>query len=129
MTPDLREKSLLPHPYAKRGVDPDRHIDLFRRVFFGHPNNDGVKVLLFLAEHWHFFDRTLLTEEWQVQRQCFIDLLICLGVWREDVWQQDLEALIFPTEPKVPNRMVTWFQRLSQIRTKRMDMPKERIST
>jgi hypothetical protein len=64
-------------PIPDRAVD--EWIDLFRDVFLR--NESGIRVLSMLAARWGFFDRSVTTEERRIQRQCFMDLLICCGVF------------------------------------------------
>jgi hypothetical protein len=109
-----------PHPYDDPEIAPHRDywIDTFRRVF-PSDSQDAQKVLWFLAKHWHFFDRRLACEEWVVQRQCFIELLMCLGLWGDDIWEQGLGKLAQPAKMPVALRIRLWFRGLLTLRTAR----------
>ena len=111
-----------PHPYDQKGVNRDEWIDRFRQVFFSNPEA-GRKVLVFLGNHWHFFRRRTVSVEWQVQRQCYIDLLICLGVWQTDTEDQIMQAILedHDEEPSRTKRLVLWLRRLGGIRTNRVE--------
>jgi hypothetical protein len=79
------------HPYSDPSVNVDEWIDCFRSVFM---TAAGKRALLFLAKHWHFIDRTLPSEEWKAQRQCFVDLLGCCGMTQDDVIEQLLGHML-----------------------------------
>jgi hypothetical protein len=96
------------HPYDEPGFPVDAWIDRFREVF-GRTEAGG-RVLSFLASYWHFLDRSLLTEEQRIQRQCFMDLLICCGMLAQDTGDQVMDRLLAV---------------LIDIRTTRRDIPKE----
>jgi hypothetical protein len=112
------------HPYEIRGVNADEWIDRFRQCFFAN-EEAGLAVLGFLADHWHFYQRQLLTEDQIIQRQCFVDLLICLGVWEPDLARRRLLTLLVQEEEPqtVRQRLHGWLRGLRQMRTKRNDMP------
>ena len=111
------EKFNVRHPYEQKGIDPDAWIDCFRAVFLG--SDEGKRALAFLAKHWHFYDRSLRCEEWCVQRQCFIDILICCGVWQNDVQMASLRSLVEQTQPTSPERISGWLRSWGGLRTKR----------
>lgn len=112
------------HPYEQKGVDADQWIDRFRQCFYAN-EEAGLAVLGFLAHHWHFYDRQLLTQDHIAQRQCFVDLLICLGVWEPDLGPRRLEGLLRQdVEPRtIKHRWREWWRHLRTLRTKRTDMP------
>jgi hypothetical protein len=108
-------------PLDDRAVDA--WIDTFRDVFLR--SDSGVRVLSYLAARWHFFDRTLDTEERRVQRQCFVDLMIHCGVFEQDTGDQVMSALL--RQPPVAlgsvARALHWLDSWRRIRTKRLDLP------
>jgi len=66
--------------------------DCFRSVFV--QSDAGRRVLRFLASHWHFLERSLPCEEWRVQRQCFLDLLMFCGIVDPQTNDRVIEAIL-----------------------------------
>ena len=116
----------LPHPFKDRAVNRDEWIDRFRAVFLSNEDS-GLAVLMFLAQYWHFYDRALLTEEHRVQRQCFIDILICLGFWDAVPNRAILGLFQQPKPQTTAERFLNWFRNLAHIRTERTPLPKEGV--
>lgn len=110
-------------PMTQRPPDKaaDQWIDTFRDVFLR--DDSGVRVLTFLAAKWGFFNRKLDTEEKRVQRQCFMDLMICCGVFENDTAEQLIRLLLVQPEPpkSSANGAWKWLLDWKRVRTRRID--------
>jgi hypothetical protein len=105
-------------PIPDRAVD--EWIDLFRDVFLR--NESGIRVLSMLAARWGFFDRSVTTEERRIQRQCFMDLLICCGVFENDTGERLLRLLLGQPDPKRRiDRVWNWLLSWQHVRTRRQE--------
>jgi len=52
---------------------------VFQSAFFS--NAADYAAMYELAKMWHFFDPICATEEARIKRQCFMEILICSGMW------------------------------------------------
>ncbi len=52
---------------------------VFRSAFFS--NAADYAAMYELAKMWHFFDPECKNEEARIKRQCYMELLICSGMW------------------------------------------------
>ena len=119
-----QDRLQFPHPYTvMKATDRDQWIDRFRNTLLREEGD--VQILLFLAKSWHFLDRSTPTEECRIKRQCFIDLLICCGVWENEVFDRSLlELLRQDLGMSTKNRLLNWLRSLSSIRVSRVITPK-----
>ncbi len=104
------------HPFHRRGADPETReqwIARFRSVFL---SDTGLQCLSFLADMWHFQSRELPTPEWVVQRQCFMDLLICCGLVDTSILQPTLRAL---AQQEEGNKFWGWLLKWRALRVPR----------
>lgn len=112
------DRPRIPHPYvAMKASERDLWIDRFRSTLL--QDESDMKVIVFLAKYWHFFDRSTPTEECMVKRQCFIDLLICCGVWENEVFDQSLLGLLRQEPKSARSRICDWFKSFGEFRVSR----------